>query len=136
MNPEQQFELHKNYRLPEVRAILGADFGRTRSTAPRPRRPIPTTLEDLEPEISASLAAIVDIFRKFLAPGYSLYLTGSRAKGYWIDESDWDIVVVGGGCDRALAATIKAAGAEQNYALDVRLSGKTRVDYGLLIASG
>jgi len=112
---------HRNYSLTEVREIYGGEWGRL-ATAARPRRPVPTCWAELEADNRHGAFALAGIVSTLLPSPVPMYLIGSRANGYWTEDSDWDLVLIAAR-DAGLAHAARQEARQMGYVLDIKFIG-------------
>jgi hypothetical protein len=111
---------HRNYTLAEIREIYGGDWGRGVLTK-RPDRPVPKCWEDLDQANRHGALALATMLRAVFPGDVAIYLIGSRAAGYWLEESDWDVLLLTErNLDLAIEARVKAE--RMGYTLDLKFT--------------
>lgn len=87
---EPKHQIGVNYTVQEFLALYDGNYGFYRPD-PRPQRPSPANWEEVDPVIQHACMSIAGTLRK-MGITCDLFLSGSRSKGYWTENSDYDIV--------------------------------------------
>jgi hypothetical protein len=90
----RRHRLNTPYTLESLRDIYGDTFGLVASDR-RPRREPIRTFTDFDAAHAEVWTRIAGLVARHGGPACRAWAAGSRVKGNWLPDSDWDIVVDG-----------------------------------------